>query len=47
MYNEFKKVNPYYLAYLNSYDTPKLFMNYKSAELTKIAINMFLFLLFP
>tara|TARA_B100001057_G_scaffold239072_1_gene239352 strand:- start:2297 stop:3571 length:1275 start_codon:yes stop_codon:yes gene_type:complete len=42
MYNEFKKVNPYYLDYLNSYDAPKLFMNYKSAELTKIAINMFL-----
>ena len=35
-------VNKKYLSYLNKFKCPLLFMNYESAELAKISINLFL-----
>ncbi len=36
------KINSFYEEYLNFFNAPKLYMNYESAELTKIAINLML-----
>ena len=39
---EIMKINPYYLKFLKRFNCPIIKMSYQSAEVTKIALNIFL-----
>lgn len=41
-FNTSKKINRYYLNFLRKFNCPLVHLNYESAELAKISINMFL-----